>query len=196
MRTIALRLSPSADLKGELLALAARERLRAGWVLTCVGSLSPARLRLAGGAEHATLQGPLEIVALTGTLSQDGGHLHLAVADPEGRTVGGHLAEGCTVRTTAEVVLAADDRLLLPASTILPPATTSWWSASATPEARDRHGSSQLGFHIPGRHSLWRHARETAAGLTDSRPKTHAEFRPAGATRCYSLLLAGRAILG
>jgi predicted DNA-binding protein with PD1-like motif len=111
MRTIVMRLRTGADLKGELLALAARECIRAGWVLTCVGSLSTARLRLAGGAEHATWQGPLEIVALTGTLSQDGGHLHLAVADSQGRSFGGHLAEGCTVRTTAEVVLAADDRL-------------------------------------------------------------------------------------
>jgi uncharacterized protein len=112
MRTIAIRLRPGTDLKGELLALAARERVRAGWVLTCVGSLSQARLRLAGGAEHATWQGPLEIVALTGTLSQDGSHLHLAVADDQGRSFGGHLAQGCTVRTTAEVVLGADDRLL------------------------------------------------------------------------------------
>jgi predicted DNA-binding protein with PD1-like motif len=112
MRTIALRLRPGADLKAELAALAAREGVRAGWVLTCVGSLSQARLRLAGGVEHATWQGPFEIVALTGTLSPDGGHLHLAVADQQGRTVGGHLAEGCTVRTTAEVVLAADDRLV------------------------------------------------------------------------------------
>jgi hypothetical protein len=39
-------------------------------------------------------------------------------------------------------------------------------------------------------------ARETAAGLTDSRPKTHPEYGPAGATRCQSLLLAGEAILG
>jgi uncharacterized protein len=112
MRAIALRLRPGADLKGELLALATRERIRAGWVLTCVGSLSQARSRLAGGTDHATWQGAFEIVALTGTLSQDGGHLHLAVADHRGRTVGGHLAEGCTVRTTAEVVLAADDRLV------------------------------------------------------------------------------------
>jgi hypothetical protein len=112
MRTIALRLRPGADLKAELLALAARERIRAGWMLTCVGSLSGVRLRLAGGTKHATWQGPFEIVALTGTLSQDGGHLHLAVADQQGRTIGGHLAEGCTVRTTAEVVVAADDRLL------------------------------------------------------------------------------------
>ena len=112
MRTIALRLLPGADLKGELLALAAREHLRAGWVLTCVGSLSRVRLRLAGGAEHATWEAAFEIVALTGTLSQDGGHLHLAVADHQGRSFGGHLAEGCIVRTTAEVVLAADDRLV------------------------------------------------------------------------------------
>jgi predicted DNA-binding protein with PD1-like motif len=51
MRTIALRLRPGADLKAELLALAAREGVQAGWVLTCVGSLSRARLRLASGAE-------------------------------------------------------------------------------------------------------------------------------------------------
>jgi predicted DNA-binding protein with PD1-like motif len=113
MRTIALRLSPGADLKCELLTLAARERVWAGWMLTCVGNLSQARLRRAGGAEHATWQAAMEIVALTGTLSQDGAHLHLAVADHQGRTFG-HLAEGCTVRTTAEVVLAADDRLLFP----------------------------------------------------------------------------------
>jgi predicted DNA-binding protein with PD1-like motif len=107
-----LRLGPGADLRGELLGLADREGVRAGWVLTCVGSLSRVRLRLASGAEHRTWQGPFEIVALTGTLSQDGGHLHLAVADHQGRTVGGHLAEGCVVRTTAEVVLGADDRLV------------------------------------------------------------------------------------
>ena len=93
MRTMAVRLRPGADLKGELLALAAREGVRAGWVLTCVGSLSRVRLRLAGGTQHATWQGAFEIVALTGTLSQDGNHLYLAVADDQGRTVGGHLAE-------------------------------------------------------------------------------------------------------
>jgi predicted DNA-binding protein with PD1-like motif len=81
-------------------------------MLICVGSLSSARLRLAGGTQNATWQGTFEIVALTGTLSQDGGDLHVAVADDQGRTVGGHLAEGCRVRTTAEVVLAADDRLV------------------------------------------------------------------------------------
>src|SRR4029453_7401993 len=68
MRTIALRLRPGADLKAELLALAARERVQAGWVLTCVGSLSQVRVRLAGGTEDGTWQGAFEIVAPTRTL--------------------------------------------------------------------------------------------------------------------------------
>jgi predicted DNA-binding protein with PD1-like motif len=158
MRTIALRLRPGADLKAELLALPAREGVRAGWALTCVGTLSQVRVRLAGGAEHATWHGMFEIVALTGTLSQDGGHLHLAVADQQGRTLGGHLAEGCTVRTTAEVVLAADDRLLLPASTILPPATTSWGSR-ARPVGRGLPPAPRNpGPFDPAATGLWRHA--------------------------------------
>ena len=95
----------------ELLAIAERERIQAGWVLTGVGSLSRATLRLAGAARHARLEGDLEIVALVGTLAQGGSHLHLAVADDHGTTVGGHLTNGCVVRTTAEVVVGADDRL-------------------------------------------------------------------------------------
>jgi predicted DNA-binding protein with PD1-like motif len=52
MRHVVVRLRPGADLKRELLDLAGRERVAAGWVVTCVGSLSEVRLRLAGAAEH------------------------------------------------------------------------------------------------------------------------------------------------
>src|SRR5512132_2783270 len=112
MRTIAVRLRPGADLKGELVALAARERVRAGWVLTCVGSLSHVRVWLAGGAEHASWEGAFEIVAP---------HRH-PVPGRRPPAPGGRRParphrrrpprRGCTVRTTAEVVVAADDRLL------------------------------------------------------------------------------------
>jgi uncharacterized protein len=44
-------------------------------------------------------------VALSGTLSTDGPHLHLAVARADGTVAGGHLLPGSTVRTTAEIVL-------------------------------------------------------------------------------------------
>jgi predicted DNA-binding protein with PD1-like motif len=65
-----------------------------------------ARLRLAARAESTTLEGRFEIVSLVGTLSPDGPHLHVAIADDQGHVVGGHLLDGSVVYTTAEIVLA------------------------------------------------------------------------------------------
>jgi uncharacterized protein len=110
MRTLAIRLVPGHDLKQALVGLVARERIEAGYVLTCVGSLERLALRLAGASRRYAAEGPFEIVSLVGTLGQDGVHLHLSAAGADGRTVGGHLVDGCIVRTTAEVVLADDDR--------------------------------------------------------------------------------------
>lgn len=112
MRTLAVRLGPGQDLKQALVGLVAAEGVRAGYVLTCVGSLGRLALRLAGADRQVVVEGRFEIVSLVGTLGQDGVHLHLAAADEEGRTVGGHLVGGCVVRTTAEVVLADDDRFV------------------------------------------------------------------------------------
>lgn len=105
MRTHVLRLRPGDDLR---LALerATRERgFAAGCVVSCVGSLACARLRLAGGAEEFERPGPFEILSLVGTLAPDGPHLHVALADGAGQALGGHLLEGCVVHTTAEIVL-------------------------------------------------------------------------------------------
>src|SRR5215216_5344957 len=196
MRTIALRLRPGADLKAELLALAAREGVRAGWVLTFVGSLSRVRLRMAGGAEHGTWQGAFEIVALTGTLSPDGGHLHLAVADPGAAPSAATWPRAAPCGPPLRSSWPPTTGWCSAASMILPPATTSWWSASATREARTAAGSAQPGSIRPGNNRLVAaQARKAAAGLTDSRPKTYAEFCPAGGIRCQSLLLAGAAIV-
>ncbi len=112
MRTLALRLHPGHDLKHELRALCEREDIRAGWILTCVGSLARLRLRLAGATDHLVRDGHFEIVSLTGTLSRHGSHLHLAAADEQGVTVGGHLVDGCVVRTTAELVVGVADQLV------------------------------------------------------------------------------------
>ena len=91
MNTAALRLTPGADLKDALFKLSKDRALRAGIVLTCVGSLAEAALRFAGQDETVTLSGPFEILSLVGTLSPDGVHLHIALADKEGKTVGGHM---------------------------------------------------------------------------------------------------------
>jgi predicted DNA-binding protein with PD1-like motif len=77
-------------------------------VLTCVGSLTDVSLRLANQEAATHYHGHFEIVSLVGTLSASGGgHLHLAVADSTGRTLGGHLLDGCRIYTTAEIVLGA-----------------------------------------------------------------------------------------
>lgn len=98
-----LRLKPGQDLRNEMLALARRNDLRASVVLSGVGSLKTARLRYAGAQEPTTLDGPFEIVAMTGTLAHDGLHVHLAIANAQGLVLGGHLQEGCLIHTTCEL---------------------------------------------------------------------------------------------
>lgn len=100
-----LRLPPGADLRAELEALA-RQRGEGAFVLSGIGSLGDGQLRLAGRDATTTIPGPLEILTLAGSLTPAGAHLHLSVADAQGRVVGGHAAYGNIVRTTAELLLA------------------------------------------------------------------------------------------
>jgi predicted DNA-binding protein with PD1-like motif len=97
------------DLKVELERLAREHAFHAACIVTCVGSLSHARLRMAGGmgAPEAfkSFDESMEIVSLGGTLSPDGLHLHLCLARADGACIGGHLVKGCIVNTTAEVVI-------------------------------------------------------------------------------------------
>lgn len=106
MKTLPLRLAPGADLRGALEAQLREHHCQAAFVLGAVGSLSRARLRFAGRQDFETLEGDLEILSLAGSLSVDGAHLHIGVADRDGRVSGGHAGRGCIVRTTAEVLLA------------------------------------------------------------------------------------------
>ena len=103
----ALRLTPDADLKGSLQTFTQQHQLAAACILTAVGSLTVAHLRFAGQATTTVLQERFEIVSLVGTLSVEGLHLHLAIANAQGQTWGGHLMPGCRVYTTAEIVVGA-----------------------------------------------------------------------------------------
>ncbi|MFD2721220.1 PPC domain-containing DNA-binding protein [Hymenobacter monticola] len=106
LKTHALRLRPGDDLRQSLNAFAKAHNIRAGAMVTCVGSLTVATLRLANQEGPSVYRGHFEIVSLVGTLSVNGSHLHLAVSDSTGRTIGGHLLDGCRVYTTAEIVLS------------------------------------------------------------------------------------------
>lgn len=107
VHTIPIRLRPQQDLRSALQALLAEQQLDAAFVLQGIGSLSVARIRFAGMSEATELTGDLEILTLAGSLSPDGAHLHITVSDAEGRVIGGHVAAGCIVRTTAEILIAA-----------------------------------------------------------------------------------------
>ena len=112
-RSQVLRLRPGVDLRRSLARFATRPGRPGCMVIAGIGSLDGARLRAAGSEGDLRVPGELEIVHLGGTLSRSGIHLHLAVADPEGRTSGGHLLEGCRIRTTAEILIELLDDVRL-----------------------------------------------------------------------------------
>lgn len=106
MQLLPLRLRPGQDLRGALEAHLAECPAGAAFVLQGIGSLSVAQLRLAGAEQATELRGELEILTLAGSLAVDGAHLHISISDAQGRVLGGHVAAGCIVRTTAEILLA------------------------------------------------------------------------------------------
>jgi predicted DNA-binding protein with PD1-like motif len=105
MKVIPLRLQPGDDLRRALEAWMGEQEEQAGCVISAVGSLSVAQLRLAGATEATAIRGDLEILSFSGTLSPDGAHFHIAVSDNSGAVIGGHLCAGSLVRTTAELVV-------------------------------------------------------------------------------------------
>lgn len=105
MQTYSVRLRSGQDLKKEIDAIVRQQRIGAGAILTCVGSLTDVALRLANQEGPTVWRGHFEIVSLVGTLSMNGSHLHLSVSDSTGKTLGGHLVDGCRIYTTAELVI-------------------------------------------------------------------------------------------
>ena len=105
----ALRLHPGDELFGALKKYCTDNNIKAAYIATCVGSLKAATLRLANADrdrpnEIKTYDQRFEIVSVVGTISCEGAHIHLGLADATGAGVGGHLISA-TVFTTAEIVL-------------------------------------------------------------------------------------------
>ncbi|MFC0397895.1 PPC domain-containing DNA-binding protein [Paraburkholderia rhizosphaerae] len=106
MQAYPMRLSPGDDLRAAIEDVLHRRAWPAAFVIQGIGSLSVAQLRFAGADAPTEIAGDLEIVTLAGSLSADGAHLHMSVADARGQVCGGHVARGCKVRTTAELLIA------------------------------------------------------------------------------------------
>lgn len=107
----ALRLMPGQDLRKEIEAYVQAKNMQAGWIATCVGSLTQSHLRFADQPAGVLLHGPFEIVSLAGTVSNNGCHLHLCVSDGLGHTTGGHLLYQNLIYTTAEIIIGESNGL-------------------------------------------------------------------------------------
>lgn len=113
MKTYAFRLKPNQDLNKELTDFVHKNDLKAAFIMTCVGSLTKATVRMAYDKNSDALENRvktyehhMEIVSLVGTLSSIGGHhLHISLSDKDGNLVGGHVFGELNVFTTAEVVI-------------------------------------------------------------------------------------------
>ena len=112
MKTYSVRFEPGQDLKEALKTFTTANGIQAGSIITSVGALSKARLRMAGAQEIKEFEGPFEIVSLVGTLSPEKCHLHISLSDKEGRVIGGHMKEGCIISITGETTILEDTQYL------------------------------------------------------------------------------------
>jgi predicted DNA-binding protein with PD1-like motif len=109
MHSFTFRLKPGQDLFDSMETFVKANNIQAGCVLSSVGSLTRATLRLANRESFNEYEGHFEIVSMTGTLSIHGSHIHISISDGDGVTIGGHLVPGCKIYTTAEIVIAVFD---------------------------------------------------------------------------------------
>ena len=92
-----LRLMPGEDLRVSIKNFVIKYKIEAGWIVTCVGSLVCYNIRFANQHTSASSKGHFEVINLSGTVSVNGCHLHISIADDKGTTIGGHLLNGCII---------------------------------------------------------------------------------------------------
>jgi hypothetical protein len=93
------RLTPGEDLKQRIEELVTEKQIQAGWIGTCICSLTRYLLRFANAAAITSGAGYFEIVCVAGIVSCNGVHLHMVISDGSGKTIGDHLCDGCIIYT-------------------------------------------------------------------------------------------------
>lgn len=111
MKTISQRLTDGQDLLLEIKKLLDEHNIQAGVMLSAVGSLKQSNIRVPviNGKVKYIHPENVEIDSLHGTVSKHGCHLHISVSGLDGKVLGGHVKEGCTIRTTCELVIGVLD---------------------------------------------------------------------------------------
>lgn len=111
-RIVVFRLSEGEDLASGVKRAASEARIKAA-VVSAIGSLKRAVLGFYDVERReyrkVEISRPLELISCSGVVSLVGEevhvHLHAAVSDSSGLSMGGHVLEGCEVGFTVEGVL-------------------------------------------------------------------------------------------
>ncbi|MGI6607882.1 MAG: PPC domain-containing DNA-binding protein [Erysipelotrichaceae bacterium] len=106
---LAKRLHYGDDLKVEIEKLCYENDVSSAVVISSVGCVYKATIRLADGVTVREFNDNFEILSINGTVSRDGSHLHISYSDVNGNTLGGHLCYNNLVNTTCELVLFTID---------------------------------------------------------------------------------------
>ena len=102
---LVFRLNPDEDIKKAINTICLDKKIKAACVVSVVGSLKNANIRLANSNEFLKFNEKFEILSLQGLISEAGIHLHISISNYKGQVYGGHLMDGNIVFTTCEVVL-------------------------------------------------------------------------------------------
>lgn len=105
------RLRRGQDIYEELKKYVCDHHIKAATIVSAVGCVSQGRIRNAGGINIVTIEEPMEIVSVIGTLSEERMHIHCSFSKEDLSTIGGHMVKGCIVNTTAEIVLLELDEV-------------------------------------------------------------------------------------
>ncbi len=116
MRVIFKRLKVGQEIREELIKLTKKEKIKGGVLLALVGAARDLRLRNidpeVGDKTPKVYPEKHEIVATSGTLSQDGVHVHITAASAKTQElVGGHLRKATVFATVEVVILETGTRL-------------------------------------------------------------------------------------
>jgi len=112
MKIYVFRLNEGKDLKVEIDKFSKENKINAGVIISCVGALTKATIRMAGAKKINTSEGDFEIVSLVGTLENGYSHLHISISDEKGKVTGGHLKTPSIVGVTCEIVIGEIENLV------------------------------------------------------------------------------------
>lgn len=105
MKEYVFRLKRGMDLKKSIIEYCTMHQIQSAYIATAVGCLMEVCIRTADGRSIFQKKEEYEIVSLTGTIAENGVHIHISLSDQNLQTIGGHLKDGCIVNTTVELIL-------------------------------------------------------------------------------------------